>query len=735
MRHLPSKLSARWPTGKLVGEAQHVLVVRIRPGFMKKGYLDTRRIDDPGPLGLGSPIFPPYIYKGHNHSCWQGLWTPTGPWITLTNIQGASWSRAYSDDGSSSLTVVMDNIAFIDTEGLAGIYHSIERGWYSPSRGIKVRSRPRLWSNSGWGDVLNGGYQLELWEGYGSGDEVIPLAEPDPDTHSCAPSDAAIVRTWTGIIEGCDLESNPDQITIIARDFGVLFTDQRFAEWNKASEIKAPVTFADYKRTMGEKRISGPYTVSSGHITDDDNWLSAAQVSSEDIQWVEMPMPKGHYSEFFFGPRFSGFEMWVSVHIGPDGGAIDRTHPLDPGWVDVGRGSVSGGGPPAMRHWATVTDQPRKWDLGNFLDVPDGSKIRISLSQLNKQDSKYLAGMWGMSIFRYGTDPAHPAGGGKGVKALHWVLVQDAADVVRMIFIWAGFKEWHVDTFGWSLDGPMHFGEDSFFIDAINQMLDQGNFVFHMGAPTDDDRSIGVPHFEYQNSLYPARANTREVRDTNMLEAATMTWDMSEVPSQLRYRGKIAPSGKGFTFETDLKKRWMARYSPPWGLGHYAKIGFDAFLFGKPISRLGGIRRYFTQTLGEGTTAALDSNEECLFACVLAALQYALQMVTGEIQIAGLPAFDLGDQVSVIDKGSGINSRMWVVSLSSDHSLGENGKWTLTIGGSYLDTEDMQMIKADYNTAYRLMLRKRIPSGERNPPRWVSGDPKQFDPVTLVSNE
>ena len=98
---------------------------------------------------------------------------------------------------------------------------------------------------------------------------------------------------------------------------------------------------------------------------------------------------------------------------------------------------------------------------------------------------------------------------------------------------------------------------------------------------------------------------------------------------------------------------------------------------------------------------SLGSVAECLFACILTAIQYALQAVTGSFQIPGLPGITLDRQISLIDEGTGTNTRLWVASIESDHTLGPDGSWHMTIGGAMLDTEDMNLISQDYKYTYQ----------------------------------
>lgn len=720
---VPALLKSRWKSRNLTGEAKHQLVVRVRRGFMDHGYFDTARLDN------GSPIYPPLIWEGHNHSPWQAKWVVEGPWITIPNVQSSKWLRDFTAKGSSTLTVVVDNIAFHENTGVSGIYHTIQRGYFSPMRGSKVFSRPDLWATNSWHDVLNGGYQIEIWEGYGpDGDaSVTPLATPVAGT--CAPAGAAISRTWTGIIEDCEMESHPDHITITARDFAIYLTDQRLLGWNKAREIRAPITFADRRWTQGERKEYGSAKVSSGAVASGDAtgavWTSNGQVASATTQWVEIHLPAGYYTDFFLAPSVDGMEMWVSLNVGAGGGVMDHTHPISAGWLDLSSGATvpgAAGGEVFIRHMGNVNENPsRRWGLGHGFDLPAGSILRLSFNKLQHLDpgkvpdgpaaNLYYAGTDAFYTFRYGTNPSNPPGA--QVNAKHWILVEDAAEVVRMIFIWAGFKEWHVEDFGWTIARPMQFGQDKFMMDVIDEILKQGNFVFYMTAPSNDDMSLGIPHLEHQTATNSPKAGMLELRDADMAEAATVKWDVSNLPYVMRYRGEINPNGH-LGMGQDLVRRFMAVYFPPWSGQDYAKLN------GKPTSiqdapRLAGLRRHFYETLGVQTTIGLQSDQECMFACLLAAVQYALQMCTGEVTIPGYPGVELNQQISVIDEGTGINSRMWVAAIQSDHIMGEKGSWKMKIGGSYIDTEDMYMLAGDYVWAYLKYLKTRAPAGEDRP--------------------
>lgn len=742
---VPAIITERWRSQQLVQEAQHVLVVRVRPGFMDRGYLDANRLDTQGVV----PIFPPLIWKGINHSCWKGQWTPTGDWVILPQIQSADFTTSFQSVGSgtggsssgqtsSVLTAVMDNIQFEPVIGVSGLYHTIKRGYFSPLRGTKVNSRPSLWPRSEWTDALNGGYQIELWEGYGDAADstCIPLLHPEElvvdgvTTMTCAPTDAAIKRTWTGIIETCNITSSPDIITMTARDFGLMFTDQRCMGWNKAREIRAPVHFNDRKQAQGQIEIQGPLNVDSGLAIPGHGWQSGPYDDPTNVAWIEMTLPAGYYEDFFWAPEFDDQQMYVSLKMGPGGGFKRTGTHFDEGWVDLGLGSVPGGGPPWIRHWHDVIKYARRWALDNDetsgYNVPDGTVLRLSFTDLTIPegfpDGHWFAGGNGFNAYKFGTDPSVDPG--LLVNATHWILVEDASDVVRMVLIWCGFQEWNVESFGWTLAHEKIYNENSFFMDIINDSLAEGNFMFWMGPPTNDDRSIGVPNFQHQTATDPTPAGILTVRDSDLLEDAEPVWDNSDLPYVMRYRGKISKTGQ--TLDQDLVKRYEATYYPPWTGDAYSPVSKKRHSV-RP-NRVAGIRRHFTQTLGATSTVGLESDEECLFACLLAAIQYAVQMYTCTIQISGYPGLDLQKHIQVIDQGSGVNGRLWIASLESHHKMGPQGSWHMTVGGSLIDSTDMFLIRRDYAAAWGKQQSKKLQEGESIDQGFSPVDPGGDDP-------
>jgi hypothetical protein len=578
-----------------------------------------------------------------------------------------------------------------------------------------VNSRPSLWQPNAWHNVLNGGYQIEIWEGYGRGAEVDF-------------GGSAIVKTFVGLIENCEVDTDPDHITITTRDFGLVLTDERLMGWNKAVEIRAPVTFADRKQTQGEQIVFQnpkasstlwPWVASVLPGNKLASWVSGQRNTPTDIQWLEVELPAGHYEEFLMQGA-PGQVVWVAINAAA-GSTKNGSDPLPTGWVDVGLGNVPGTTTPYVSFIPSCPVSATRFEITppaasggggvQGYDLAAGSKMRFFVSNLARtldkhRHQKYEA-LLDIAPLRFQDDKTANSSWDTRVNDTHWVLVEDAAGPVRMVLMWAGFREWAVTDFGWSLFKPLIFHEQQFLVEIVDAITAIGNTCFHIAPPTDLDESIGVPTLELQTATDNPPPDMLEVRDTDLLERAQVTWDLSELPYILRYRGDITP--KGVTWEEDLTKRYMGVYWPPWA-DTYNIQPPPCGRGGPGTGRLSNLVRHFTETIGTVPGQSLESDIECLFACILACIQYALRMAKVEFQIAGLPNLRLNRQISLVEDSAGVNSRVWVASIESEHTLGPRGKWTMKVGGSLLDTEDMQLLAWDYAQVYEMMLPTRPPS-------------------------
>lgn len=661
-KSISPELYARWKSAQQVGGAKPSLRVTVTRGIIDKHYAKFKKLD-------GSTESFMTIVKGNNAEPWQGFWRPTGEPIEVPNVLSVKTQRSLQQKGTGSATIEIENIIYKAIVGTGGTYHAILRGYLSPWLGLKLLARPIIpsWIENEWFEILDGGYRVDVYEGYG-----------DQQVH-----------TFCGFIENSDFETQPDRITVTARDPGVLFTDQRVMGWNKPPEIRAPLQIADRERTLGVKPVGVGAKASStatgrraGAVLKRGNrtpWVSDGHSDSTGVEWIEITLPPGYYEKFYTVTPYKGQSMWVSVHA--TGGSTFNGAPVS-GWLGVG-GLVTPGeeSVPAIKHWASTSATGATRPFGAALQLKTDSKIRITLSNLPYRSEwhSHRAGITRLAAFLFGTDPAHPINGDPGTSAKHWVLVDDLADIAKAVFMWMGFHEWDVELLNASLNLPLAFTMDKFFIDIMNYIEEQANWLFYMESPSSAGASIGVPCFVHSRASDPPSANMVEVRDTDLLESAKVTVDLSNLPYIIRYRGGVSKDGTAF--DEEQIKRYNGTYFPPWS---------GAGPFETEPGRTTGVRRHeFTRNI------LLQSDEECILAAILAAIQYALAAYTAEIQISGYPGIELNEQVSVVDKTTALNSRLWVTSIQTEHTTGANAAYKMTVGGSLLDGMDMEQLNTD----------------------------------------
>lgn len=269
----------------------------------------------------------------------------------------------------------------------------------------------------------------------------------------------------------------------------------------------------------------------------------------------------------------------------------------------------------------------------------------------------------------------------KGIRPRHWVLIKDLAGIAKTVFMWMGYKEWNVEPLGWSLVFPMSWTMDKFFMDMLEDAMSQAEWLAYEESPSGAANSLGVPCFVHNRATdKPPRGGMVELRDEDMLESVKPHFDLSQLPYIIISRGAV-DSKNGGVYSSELVKRYMAVYFPPWsGAGpHITESG-----------RTSGLRRHDYMV-----DNWLLSDEQCMFAALLTAQKYALEAMTCELQIAGNPQIELNTQISLISDVTGINSRVWVSEIQSEHTAGKEASWKMTIGGSLIDTIDMQQIAKD----------------------------------------
>lgn len=283
--------------------------------------------------------------------------------------------------------------------------------------------------------------------------------------------------------------------------------------------------------------------------------------------------------------------------------------------------------------------------------------------------------------------------------APYWVLVDDCADIVRLILRWAGFKHWEVYDTGVRITGTTTFNRSNFLIDPINAMCQATGFIFFIGDPDPNDpESLGVPVFRYPRALVDLPAPIL-LRDKQMLTDLTPTNKDDDRAYIIRVRGRIngptaiinvpgvtnpiapvIPGIKTSTLGGDLSQRPMFTYRPPW-----TQHNLEA-----------GILKHVTHT-----DDTLITVEDCQIACYLIAAQEALDSATVQGDCVGNAAIGLDEHIAVMDHGTGMSTRIWTTSIThtwqwgADQESQEQLIFTTNFEGSLLDTPDLIQIKQE----------------------------------------
>lgn len=650
------------------------MVVRIQRGLLDRAY---------APFDGEDTDFGQIAGSKHNDSPWHAYWRATGDWIDVPNVKQVDVDGAFDDIGVAdpeSATIHIDNIVYVETVGAVGAYHVMRRGWLAPWYGWQSNYRapnpnPAAVQNE-WFDVLNGGFRIKIWQGYGD----------------------ALEPVWVGLIDDTDVQSAPDEIVVTARSFGVALTDQRAFGDNKAKEVRSPVIFADRLKADKAIKEGGGASASSSdpshppkNVTkegDSEFWLSQGHGAPDVTEWVEVRVPAGRYETVFINPGYDGMEVYLSIYARhPKGRSVlvDGQEVAD-GWVSQGLGVVPGtnGGHPYCKKWGSMDAGGKSRPLGFVLETGDNTVVRISFRNLGFSPGRNDYRAKCARVVAYKRQQQSEA------KKSHWVLVDDAADVVKWVFMWAGFKEWVVDPMGVRLKEPMAFHQSDYLVDIVRHMAEQGNYVFYIDRPTDSEDSLGVPHFVKNNALNQNQSNVQEVTENDLLTGLQTKFSKEALAYIIRVRGKEVTKD-GVPLGEDATKRIMATYLPPWSGAHH-NIATGQYDVGYPFAnRLSGIVKHVTHT-----DNGIETEDEAMMMAIQIAILQALAAFAGTITVPGFPGFGFNDQVSVVDTAAGINTRLWISQKSSSFTTGEDGTWTTTVGGGMTDTPDLLALSFDY---------------------------------------
>jgi hypothetical protein len=674
---LPPRVSGtfydRWRSGLHIGDARPGQRVQVRRGRFHRRHATWNGPPMPGVQIPGFAMVRP----------WQPFWTPKTPYIDVPNVREVRLDQSQDQNGITTATLVIDNIYYRPE---AGGHHSIKRGFLAPLRGYVGPGRTRLIDEQGepvnedptWFSLLAQDAQITVYQSYGNQE----------------------IKTFTGLIDDVDIVSSPDVITITARDFGKTFTESHLYGWNKewpddgdTGFLLDPITFADPDDADDVHRVGTDAAASSGdgasNVLDTDgdtSWTSDRHTSAAVTEYVQVRLPQGRYNDFTVNVESDDMEMYVSLlpknlkgGVSPTRNGVDIA---DNQWVDGGSGDTvpgDNGGIRYLRHITGISKGSHRYHLTSDADdfrVGDDSILRLSFRNLDRVagSTRYAASVVAVKPWRRTLSAE--------ASRRHWVLVDDASDVVRVMLRWAGFKEWEVEDTGTTLSEKFIVNRGMTYMDVIKRMADVSGYTFFMADPTVRSDSLGMPTYR-RTQIVSNVAPVVTVRDTDLLGPIDVRESDEPLAYIIRMRGRVAPN-LGRTIGGDRTKRLMYVYQPPWTV----RVGGN---------QLGGILRHVIHT-----DDMFKTMDDCKFACFYLALNEALGAITATIQIPANPGVQLDDHVEVFDLGTGVTSRLSVQQRSSQFTRsGEQTLWTMTLGGALVDTLDVQAVVARINSAKR----------------------------------
>lgn len=700
-----------------VGQSKPVMRVRVRYGRFYHVYREWEGDD-----------INAYI-PDEGAEPWQGVWEkPTFDrhheafdgdegYVDLPNVLSCDMEQDYETNGLSRATIVMDNIAMVETLGAMGaLYHVVERGYFSPWRGFAARGRTAAGEKNPWYEVLNRNAQILVEQGYGE-DEMIP--------------------TFVGLVDDIDLTSRPDRITITARDFGQTLTDQRVYGWTVDKHFREPTIFADRRYadrtqdvgfaggdipTPGSGEFdpdppSGAFdpgpspsrfcsSKQDGHparfVVDEDpgtEWVSQRRYERDRTEWVQIQLPAGRYSSFRLFAGHGNMQGFVSLRAGA--GSKRDGEDLPTGWVDTGAGEVPGdnGGVPYVREIKSTVQERREYRLDANYRLEEGSLLRISFRNLGGSNDHFTAKVVAlMGIKRWLSTEA---------RRQEWILVDDISDIVKVVLRWAGFKEWDIESTGAPLKDKIIFNRANTLMEVIQKCCEMTGYTFFLADPSGvENNSLGIPTFRENGAM--RRRNRGKVMQTitdkDLLTGVSVKMTDEPLASVIRVRGarvdnnRIGSGGNagspGVRFG-DKQTRVMYSYFPPWYKAGGESDAWDqVFPDDFTRSRLAGLHKPVIHYEPLAKTEL-----DCEIACYLIAFGQALKSATAVCEIPANPYFELDDQTILQDTGTGMSTRLWIAQRSSTFKAGEDGSWKMTLGGSLVDTPDIQAILAEIRDA------------------------------------
>lgn len=675
----------RWRSRQQVAGARPTVAVYVRKGFFKRDFVRWPGIQF-GEHG-----------GGRQGLAWAPKWTPYTDWAPIPGVKEIQIEQSFDNNGIANLTMHMDNVNWVEGLGPAGTFHTKTPGYFAPLYGVTPLGLPHsdMAANDFYMFFPNS--QILVMEGYGA------------DT---------LVKTFTGLIDDINPDSDPAQLSVTARDFGGVLFDQKVYGWVKDPYVFSPVVFAPRGIAEERKRVGGGALASSeqsGYPArnvlvsgNKASWRSRPRHDDDHIDWCEIHLPAGKYSSMYLSPEFPAQEMWLGmfcrtqqvgkgrapsrvlfddstgiIDLGP-GSFMDvagTSNGVPFGWFNPGQGYVPAtdgphnDGPwPHFRHIPAL-DHTRPISFGFELEVGRDSVLRVGIR------SKHRSVIGGRRYYQSGLKmlKANQNKLTKEALAKRWIVISDASEIVMTCLRWAGFRDWEVEAAGVELKEKFVVAKDQSLGDVINTVKTKLGYTFIMGEPIqNDDLSIGNPIFR-MNRVSDPYAQVDEVRDTDLVEHAQVKWTNKQERTHIIVRGKLLKKGQGGERahqgtgdSKDFNYRAQYHYTPPWA---YRNAGVLKHLI-------------YYDTL-------FQTKADCAVACYLIALQIALSIVSAIITTPGTPHIGLDTLVALTDHSTGLYSRMYVTNKRRVMTLGEDAKYTQEIGGALIDTPDMNSLLAD----------------------------------------
>lgn len=673
----------RWLSGKHVGRSKPVLRAYVRRGHLERNYRN-----------LPSDQVFCYIpgLKGPN-AVWFAHWVADTDYVEVPNIATIKGGNDFAKNGVEQITVELDNIGLEPQTGNAGTYHTIQRGFMAPTRGDAGFNQEAAGDSNFWRGIWKDqSTQIMVTTGYG--DAHFPL--------------------FLGLVDTADLTSSPDKITVTARSMGKFLTDQHTFMDAKHLFVRDPITFCDRQRAdelinvaknAVAKDSDGSHLARFAADEDDGTaWVSDGYDSTNGLTWIEFTVPNARVEDFQLLPRFAGLEMYVSVFATSEnvqGGGPARTtddHDLGEGWVSYeSLGSVPGTTLPYVNFVGQVNEASTRYKIrkgGGGYVIGDNSRVRLWFRNLAKVSSgkqwQYKAGVSSCEVFSRVRKEA--------AKNFHWILVDDVSDIVKVVLQWCGFDEWEIERVGSRLKDKIVFDRNTFLIDIIKKITETTSYTFSIRPPDSFDAgnlakgnkanlSMGVAVFRQNQAMTTLPKEARySVRDDQTITGIQPQFDSSGLAQSIRARGKLIAEWKAQQDPNYVPSangnigRFFYNYRPVWARGGDAQAGHGA----------AGLRKHEFHT-----DQHYASNQDCKIACLLIAFRMALEASKASVQIPLFPPINLDQQLQIYDLGSGISTRLWVVSRDWEYVGGEEMKFTMTLGGSLLDVDIVERTRTE----------------------------------------